>query len=157
MQAEAVFLVAPPAAVFGGRTAAVLWGARALAGPDDPVEVVLPAGVRWHPAPGIVVRTANLTDAVVTGGKLRWTGRTRTTVDLIRRGSLDDAVALLDRLVLAGVADLTDVRRAAAALPRSRGSKQARESAALADGLEAGSSHADYRKDPSEGCEHFFS
>jgi G:T-mismatch repair DNA endonuclease (very short patch repair protein) len=71
----------------------------------------------------------------VTDGDLRWTDRTRTALDLIRRGPLDDAVVLLDQLVEAGVADLGAVRQAAAALPRCRGSKQAREAAALADGL----------------------
>jgi hypothetical protein len=48
LQARAVALVAPLSAVLGGRTAAVLWGGRSFAGPGDPVEVVLPPGVRWH-------------------------------------------------------------------------------------------------------------
>jgi very-short-patch-repair endonuclease len=59
----------------------------------------------------------------------------RSDPHLIRRGPLDDAVVLLDQLVQAKVADLAAVRSAAAALPRSRGSKQAREAARLADGL----------------------
>lgn len=134
LHAEAAALVAPPAAAFGGHTAATLWGGRDFAGPDDPVEVVLPPGIRWH-ASGVQVRTAPLTGAVVSDGSLRWTDRTRTALDLIRRGSLDDAVVRLDRLVHTGICDLTAVRWAAAALPRCRGSRQAREAARLADGL----------------------
>lgn len=135
LHARGVALVAPPAAVLGGRTAAVLSGARHLAGPDDPVEVVLPPGVRWDPAPGILCRTAPTASELLTDGELRWTGGTRTALDLIRRSPLDDAVVLLDQLVNAEVSDLAAVRRGAAALPRCRGSRQARDVAALADGL----------------------
>ena len=135
LQAKGVALVAPPEAVFAGLTAAVLWGAGDLAGADDPVELVLPAGVRWHPARGVVARTATVAGDVVTDGDLRWTSRTRTALDLIRRGPLDDAVVLLDQLVQADVVELAAIRIAAAALPRCRGSRQAREAARLADGL----------------------
>lgn len=133
--ARGVALVAPPAAVFGGFTAAVLWGGRDLAGADDPVEVVRPPGVRWHPGPGVPVRSADLTGDVVTDGQLRWTGRTRTALDLVRRGPLDDAVVLRDRLVQADVVELPAVHAAAAEWPRCRGSRQARTVASLADGL----------------------
>lgn len=133
--AEAVALTAPPQAALGGATAAVLWGARDLAGPGDDVEVLLPPGIRWHPAPGVRVRTAALDGDVVTDGRMRWSGRTRTALDLVRRGSVDDGVVLLDQLVHLGVADLADVRSRAALLPRCRGSALAREVTALADGL----------------------
>ena len=56
-------------------------------------------------------------------------------MDLIRRGSLDDGVVLLDRLVDARFVELAAVRDAAAALPRCRGSTQARTVAEWADGL----------------------
>ena len=46
-----------------------------------------------------------------------------------------DGVVLLDRLVQAGIADLAQVRAGVTALPRCRGSRLAREIAALADGL----------------------
>lgn len=129
-------IAAPKDAVLGGLTAATLWSMRGpLAGPGHPVEVVLPAGIRWHPGPGVIVRTATTTGDVVADGVLRYTDRTRTALDLARRGHLDDAVVLLDRLVQYRVAFLDDVRRAAAALPRCRGSAQARTVAALADGL----------------------
>jgi hypothetical protein len=134
--ARAVSLAAPPEAVLGGLTAATMWSMRGpFAGPDDPVEVLLPPGVRWHAAPGVVVRTTPTAGAVVTDGRLSWTDRTRTALDLIRRGSEDDAVVLLDRLVQCRVAFLGDVRAAVRSLPRCRGSAQARRVAALADGL----------------------
>ncbi|MGY1752639.1 endonuclease domain-containing protein [Blastococcus sp. SYSU D01042] len=136
LMARAVALVAPPEAVLAGLTAASWWSMRGpFAGPDDPVELVLPPGVRWNPGPGVLVRQAGSSDDVVTDGRLQYTGRTRTALDLIRRGHVDDAVVLLDRLVHHRVAFLGDVRRAAVALPRSRGSAQARQVAALADGL----------------------
>jgi very-short-patch-repair endonuclease len=136
VQAEGVALLAPPEAVFGGLTAATLWSRNApFAGPDDPVEVVLPPGVRWNPTPDVTVRTADTAGDVVDDGTLRWTDRVRTAVDLARRGPLDDAVVLLDQLVHAGVVRLDDVRAAVAELPRCRGSALARQVAAEADGL----------------------
>jgi hypothetical protein len=67
----------------------------------------------------------------------RRTGRVRTAVDLIRRGAVDDGVVLLDRLVTIGIVALADVRAAVDVLPRGRGTRQAREVSALADGLAA--------------------
>jgi Protein of unknown function (DUF559) len=136
LQAEGVALVAPPEAVFGGLTAATLWSRNSpFAGPADPVEVVLPPGVRWNPGPGVTVRTASTAGDVVGDGTLRWTDRVRTAVDLVRRGPLDDAIVLLDQLVHASVVRPDEVRAAVAELPRCRGSAQARQAAALADGL----------------------
>ncbi|WP_344689321.1 hypothetical protein [Blastococcus jejuensis] len=134
--ARAVGLTAPREAVFGGLTAASWWSTRGpLAGPDDVVEVILPPHLRWNPGPGVMVRQALTSDDVVTDGTLRYTDRTRTALDLIRRGVLDDAVVLLDQLVYHRAAFLDDVRIAAARLPRCRGSALARRAAALADGL----------------------
>ncbi|MDT0277880.1 endonuclease domain-containing protein [Blastococcus goldschmidtiae] len=136
LMTRAVALAAPRKAVFAGATAASWWSMRGpLAGPDDPVELILPPVVRWNPGPGVVVRQAGLSHDVVTDGRLRYTDRTRTALDLIRRGPLDDAVVLLDRLVHHRVAFLGDVRAAATRLPRCRGSAQARQVAGLADGL----------------------
>ena len=47
----------------------------------------------------MAVRSATTSGEVVTDGVLRWTDRTRTALDLVRRGPLDEAVVLLDRLV----------------------------------------------------------
>jgi hypothetical protein len=136
LMARGVSLVAPREAALGGPSAAVLWGVAALATAEDPVEVVLPPGTRWSPGPGVVVRTARLDGDVVHDGRgLRWTDRVRTAVDLIRRDSGDESVVLLDRLIHADLVTLDAVRAAVEALPRCRGSRVARRTAMLADGL----------------------
>jgi G:T-mismatch repair DNA endonuclease (very short patch repair protein) len=137
LHASGVGLVAPREAVFGGLTAVMLWGGKEFVTADEPVEVVVPPGVRWAPSPGVTVRTASLgaADAARRPGWLPRTGRTRTAVDLIRRGRVDDGVVLLDRLVHAGVVPFFDVCEAVGELPRCRGSRLAREIAGLADGL----------------------
>jgi very-short-patch-repair endonuclease len=136
LYAVGVSLVMPKEAVFGGLTAAMLWGARDLVTAEDDVEVVVPPGVRWSPGPGVVVRcAAGTADVVADRHGLRRTGRVRTAVDLIRRGTLDDGVVLLDRLVAGGVVRLSDVRTAVEGLAGGRGTRSAREVARLADGL----------------------
>jgi hypothetical protein len=136
LHVRAVGLVAPPAAAFGGLTAVELWGGRDFATVDDPVEIVVPPGVRWQPGPGVIVRTASLDgDVVQDRAGFRRTSRVRTAVDLIRRGQVDDGVVLLDRLVEAGVVRLGEVQDAVARLPRCRGSRVARDVVGLADGL----------------------
>jgi hypothetical protein len=136
LHARGACLVMPPGAALGGRTAAVLHGLLDVAGPSDPVEVVLPTGVRWHPQPGLAVRSAPLSGAVERRGPwLRWTSGVRTAVDLARHESPVEAVVLLDRLAQTGIADLSEVRAAVAALPRCRGSAHARAAVAKADGL----------------------
>jgi hypothetical protein len=128
-------LVMPRGAAPGGRTAADLLGVRDLVGPGDPVEVVLPPGTRWHPQPGLAVRSAPLAGGVAgTGAWLRWTTGLRTAVDLARREPGEEAVVLLDRMVNAGVVDLAAVRTAVAAPPRCRGVARARLAAVRADG-----------------------
>ena len=133
---RAVALVMPPSAVFGGLTAAMLWGAAGLVGAEDPVEVVVPPGSRWSPRSGVRVREAVLDPRdVVERQGLRRTGRTRTGLDLIRRGTVDEGVVLLDQLASIRVVRLDEVREAAFELPRGRGSRLAREVAFQADGL----------------------
>jgi hypothetical protein len=113
VMARAVALSAPSEAVFAGLTAASWWSTRGpLVGPDDVVELILPPEVRWNVRSGVRVRHASTSGHVVTDGRLRYTDRTRTALDLIRRGALDDAVVLLDRLVYHRAAFLDDVRPA---------------------------------------------
>lgn len=131
----AVGLTMPGDAGFSGRSAAVLWGARDIAEGTDPVEVVLPAGVRWHPGPGVRVRRARPGQELARRGRWLCSSRVDTAIDLIRHGDADDAVVLLDRLSVDGMVGLTEVREAAAAMPAGRGSAQARTVAARADGL----------------------
>ena len=136
VRASAVSLVLPVGAVFGSLTAATMWGVPDLVDVDDPVEVVVPTGTRWTPAADVAVRTADLTGAAVRCRGLPVTDRCRTAVDLARRpGPLVDRVVLLDRLVLARLVTLDDLRAGVTALPRCRGSAGAREAVALADGL----------------------
>lgn len=131
-----VSLVTPAGAVFGGLSAVVLAGGDGFATVADPVDVILTPGMRSRPGAGIRVRVSSSDDEVVVAGHgLTRTGPVRTAVDLVRRSRLDDGMVLLDRLVVAGLADLTAVRAAAVDLPRGRGSKRARDVARLADGL----------------------
>jgi hypothetical protein len=132
---SAVGLVLPTGAGFTGRSAAVLWGVPDVAHADDPVEVVLPGGQRWNAGSGVRVRTLLPGQQLAQSGLWRLLPRAETAADLIRFGDSDEAVALLDRLVQAGLAPLEDVRAAVASLPRCRGASQASRVARLADGL----------------------
>lgn len=129
---DAVGLVLPEGAAFTGLSAAVLWGVPDIAQADDPVEVVLPAGRRWHPDAGVRVHRTSAPVRLVQAGGWWCTERVATAVGIVRRGAEDDAVVLLDRLLAAGMVRLDDVRDAVADLPRGRGSAQARRVAALA-------------------------
>jgi hypothetical protein len=123
-----------PGAVVTGRSAAVLWGLPA-AEPDDDVELTVPPGSSVCRVPGITVRRRVLEPAHVTVRRgARTTTAEATAVDLARSGTLEDAVALIDRLVDARVTDL-DLVRAVAAHASGRGSRQVRAAVALADGL----------------------
>jgi len=129
---SAVGLVLPEGAGFTGRSAAVLWGVPEVAGPLDPVEVLLPGGQRWHPGPGVRLHRFSGAVPFVRVGRWWCTARVATAVGLIRQGPEDDAVVLLDRLLSGGMVRLSDVRDAVADLSRARGSAQARRVAALA-------------------------
>jgi G:T-mismatch repair DNA endonuclease (very short patch repair protein) len=131
---SAVGLVLPQGAGFTGRSAASLWGVPDVASPTDPVEVLLPGGSRWNAGPGVRVRSLLRDQALVRRGLWSCASRVDTAVDLIRWGGTDDAVVLLDRLCLAGMVRLDDVRDAVLKFPRCQGSAQARRVAALADG-----------------------
>ncbi|MGZ4507751.1 MAG: endonuclease domain-containing protein [Blastococcus sp.] len=134
LMVSAVGLALPAGAGFTGRSAATLWGAKEVAGPADPVEVVLPAGIRWHSGPGVRVRLLPIGRHLVRQGRWLCTNPVDTAVDMIRWGGIDDAVVLLDRLCFQGMVRLDDVRAAVLELPRCHGSAQARRVAELADG-----------------------
>lgn len=131
---SAVGLTLPAGAGFGGRSAAVLWGVDDAAGADDPVEVMLPQGVRWNAGPGVRRRALGPGQCLERVGRWWCTGRAETAVDMVRWLLLDDGVVLLDRLVVLGMTSLDEVREAAEHLPRCQGSARAREAARLADG-----------------------
>jgi hypothetical protein len=130
---SAVGLVMPEGAAFTGRSAVVLRGVSDMAGAEDPVEVLLPEGTRWN-ASGVRSRCLQRGQSLVRVGRWCCATRVDTALDVIRRGSTDDAVVALDRMVHEGLVRLDDVRDAAVKIPRGRGSAQARTVACLADG-----------------------
>jgi very-short-patch-repair endonuclease len=131
--AASLFLV--PGAVVSGRSAAVLWGVDA-AGPADDVELTVPPGSSPCTVPGVRVRRWTLSDVDVTTRRgARVTTAPMTAVDLGRGpGPIEDAVALVDALVVRRTTDL-DTVRAAAAAATGPGCRRARRVAGLADGL----------------------
>ncbi len=135
LRVSAVGLTLPDGGGFTGRSAAVLWGVSDVAGPENDVEVVLPAGRRWHAGTGVRVRALLAGQELVRCGRWWCLPRADTAVDLARSADGDEAVVLLDRLVRARLAPLDDVRAAAAQLPTCRGSARAQRAARLADGL----------------------
>jgi hypothetical protein len=132
---SAVGLTLPDGAGFTGRSAAVLWGVRDIAGVVDPVEVVLAPRTRWNAGPGVRTRPALPGQRLLRRGLWRCASPVDTATDLVRWTTGDEAVVLLDRVCVAGMVQLQDVRDAVAALPPCRGSARARRAAKRADGL----------------------
>ena len=134
LRAVAAARLVVPGAVVTGRSAGVLWGL-ATAERDDDVELTAPPGSNVCRLPGIRVRRRSLEPQEITQRRgVRTTTAEVTAVDLARTGALDDAVALIDQLIVGRTTSL-DLVREAAARASGRGSRQAREAAALADGL----------------------
>jgi hypothetical protein len=127
-------LLVPPAAVFSGRTAAHLLGARELVDAGTPVEVSVPAGARFGPVAGLRIRRTSLPASHVTVARRRpCTTGARTALDLARTEPLVEAVVALDVLLARGVVDRSGLRRALDAAPSPRGLRQAGRAVALAD------------------------
>ncbi|MGY1802136.1 DUF559 domain-containing protein [Blastococcus sp. SYSU D00922] len=129
-------LLIPGPAVFSGRTAAYLHGAAALVEPRTPVEVSVPAGVRFGPVAGIRVRQVDLPDDdVTTIGRNRCTRALRTALDIARCEPLTEAVVAVDVLLAGAIVGRSELAEAAAAgHGSSRGLRRMREAVALADG-----------------------
>lgn len=90
--------VLPRDAVLGGRSALWAWGVE-LAGPEEPVEVVLPPARRVRRRRHVTVRGDVLREEEAVGSA--WgpvTSPARTAFDLARRGSLRQSVPQLDAL-----------------------------------------------------------
>jgi hypothetical protein len=106
-----------------------------LAGDQDDVELTMPPGSHMVRVTGLRTRRAALSRAdVVRRRGLRTTTPASTAVRLAGFLPRDAAVAAVDRLVQAGVVDLTSIR-ARAAGAYGPGSARARAVADLADGL----------------------
>lgn len=122
----------PATAVITGRSAATLRGV-ALAGPDDPVEVLVPLETRVSRSRGTAVRRT----AVAPHDSQPWgAGRVATpermALDLLLDRPLPDAVADLDAVLRAGLVPLDTVRDTVDR-HAGRGVVTARRAVALAD------------------------
>jgi very-short-patch-repair endonuclease len=126
-------LLMPPAAVFSGRTAAFLHGATELVDPRMPVEVSVPAGVRFGPVTGIRIRRVLLPPPDVTSLRSwRCTTGVRTGLDLARWESLPEGVAALDVLLGRAIVGKGELSEAARRFD-GRGARRAQRAVALAD------------------------
>jgi hypothetical protein len=121
LMVSAVGLVLPDGAAFTGRSAAVLRGVPDMVDAEDPVEVLLPGGTRWNAGRGVRSRPVRPGQTLVRVGRWRCANRVGTALDVIRRGTTDEAVVALDRMVPTGMVSLEDVRDAAVRLPRGGG------------------------------------
>jgi very-short-patch-repair endonuclease len=129
----AAAMVVPGAVVTGG-SAAVLWGVD-LGTADDEVELTVPPS--WHPrrTRGIRVRRATLPSAHVQRRHgVSVSTPAATAVRLAASLPGDNGVVAVDRLVVAGLTRLDEVRCLAEGA-RGPGSARAREVCARADGL----------------------
>ncbi|MGX5655069.1 endonuclease domain-containing protein [Geodermatophilus nigrescens] len=132
LRAVAAAGVLLPGAVVSGRSAAVLWGVE-LAGPEDDVELTLPAGRHPVRAAGLRVRRARLTEADVMRRRgVPATLPLATALQLAGVLDGDEAVVAVDRLLASGLVDLAPLQLRAAALT-GRGSARARAVCELAD------------------------
>jgi very-short-patch-repair endonuclease len=128
-------LLVPASAAFSGRAAAFLHGAEELGDVRLPVEVSVPAGVRFGPVAGLLVRQVALPDSEVTRVRdRRCTTRMRTALDIARTESLSEAVVALDVLLARHIVQPGELRAAAAGLASGRGCRKAQKAIGLADG-----------------------
>ena len=127
-------MLIPSSAVFAGRTAAFLHGARALVDPGMPVEVAVSPGVRFGPVTGLRIRQAamSLHDVDAVAG-WRCTTGVRTALDIARWEPLMDAVVALDVLLARSVVSRGELQEAVTALGSRRGARLARKAVDLAD------------------------
>ena len=134
LRVRAAALLLPSVAVFSGRTALHLNGARELVDDSFPVEATLPPGTRAGPISGIRLRQARLAPAEIGIRRgLRCTSELRTALDIARSEPLLASVPVLDVLLARCFVSAEDLRAAAGALPTCRGVRAARQAVSLAD------------------------
>lgn len=125
----ALFL--PSDAVLTGRSAATLAGVP-LAGPADPVELVVPLETRIFRRAGLRIRRSDTGVAESERwGAIRIATAARMALDLLLDRPVGDAVADLDAVLRAGVVSRDELRRLLAG--HDRGITGARRAEALAD------------------------
>ena len=126
-------LLIPAGAAFSGRTAAFLHGAPEVADVGDPVEVSVPAGVRFGPVAGMRVRQVVLPASdVVLLGRRPCTTALRTAVDIARHEPLLQAVPALDVLLAKAVVGRGQLEQVASEGLVGRGAARARRALQLA-------------------------
>jgi very-short-patch-repair endonuclease len=127
-------LFVPSDAVFSGRTAAYLHGAAALIDRETPVEVSVPAGVRFGPVAGLRVRQVALqpSEVCLIHGRRCTTG-VRTALDIARWEALVEAVVALDVLLARVVVGRAELHEAVSSLGAARGARRIEQAVALAD------------------------
>ncbi|MEJ3744512.1 hypothetical protein WEI85_14595 [Actinomycetes bacterium KLBMP 9797] len=133
-QLRAALLVLPPAAVFTGHTAALLYGFGVL--PNDAVQVAVPAGTPVPQRAGIVPHESVLPfDDVRQVLGLPCLAPARCAVDLARRLPRPDALAVLDAALRAAACTPEELAAEVAGHDKLRGVRQARELVPLATPL----------------------
>jgi G:T-mismatch repair DNA endonuclease (very short patch repair protein) len=126
-------LLAPPAAVFTGRSAAFLHGATELADPRRPVEVTVPEGTSFGPVTGLRIRHASLdpADVTVVAGR-RCSTEMATALAIAADEQPVTSVPALDILLRRGLVNQRELRAAAGRLT-GRGARRAQRAVGLAD------------------------
>lgn len=132
--AAAVRFLLPAGATLAGRSALALCGGASRT-PDDPVEVLVPTGVRFGPVTGLRVHHGELRRGeLIDHGGLPLTSPLRTCSDLARWLDVVEAVALIDPLVARGVLTADQIRDHALARTGDRGWRRLYRVAGLTDG-----------------------
>ncbi|GAA4030981.1 hypothetical protein GCM10022247_65100 [Allokutzneria multivorans] len=132
LRCRAVALFAHPASVITGASAATLRGVP-LAGPDDPVDLLVPLTNRLCPVDGLTVRIAKVAEADSTPWHgVRLASPERLLHDLLRTPPLPAAVSAADACLRAGLTTVAELHRYVK--PRSdHGSVHARRALDLVD------------------------
>lgn len=134
--------VMPPDGALTGWAAAYLHGAkefdgRRWNGHPEPVVVALPRNRRIKRAGIATIRAPLPQKDITTIGGIKVTTTPRTCFELMRRGSLEDAVVATDAMLRAGAVDLDELRTCVEGKARWDGVPLARAALDLADGAAA--------------------
>ncbi|MDG4798678.1 hypothetical protein [Micromonospora sp. WMMD1082] len=126
-------MLLPPGAAIAGRSAAALFNAGTV-GADEPIDVLVPTGLRFGPVAGLVVHTAEVgEDEITRHADVPVTSPRRTCWDLAQWCPLEDAVATVDRLAAQGTVRLDDIGELARSRIGVRGWKRLTRVTELAD------------------------
>ncbi|MFD1083254.1 hypothetical protein [Micromonospora andamanensis] len=125
--------VLPPGAVIAGRSAAALFGA-GLIGDAEPLDILVPSGLRFGPVAGLVVHTGEVAEAdVLSLSGIPVTTPLRTCWDLARWLDPEEAVVVVDRLLGQRLVRADELREMADRRRGARGWKRMLRVAQLAD------------------------